>query len=160
MAEKSSSLCGRVGAPAHPAGTQCSTCSHLDRHGFVWLVLMHKTNKKKRWPSIPSCASKEMTKLLNYSAFQPANRYQNKCITILLGKDMNGFCEANWQQVYPDLFLIKILLWNVFKHQMQPVTKVQITDITKMQPRFQQASWWHFWTKIRLCCKHESLEHH
>lgn len=56
---------------------------------------MHKTNKKKRWPSIPSCASKEMTKLLNYSAFQPANRYQNKCITILLGKDMNGFCEAN-----------------------------------------------------------------
>lgn len=29
-----------------------------------------------------------------------------------------------------------------------------------MQPRFQQASWRYFWTQIRLCCKHESLEHY
>jgi len=140
--------------------TKCSTCSHLDLYIFVQLYLLPKTEKKERWLSIFFRAFKEMTKLLTCNTFQPHTRYQNKYITVLLG-NINGFYETNWQQVYPDLFLIKILLWNVFlNNQMQLVTKVQITDITKMQPRFQQASWRHFWTKIRLCCKHEILEHY
>lgn len=124
----------------------CSTYSHLDLNIFVQLSLLPKTEKKERWLSIFSHAFKEMNKLLICNTFQPYNRYQNKYITVSLG-NMNGFYEANWQQVYPDLFLIKVLLWNVFlNNQLQLVTKVQITDITKMQPRFQQASWRYFWT--------------
>lgn len=143
----------------YPVGTLFSTCSHLYLHILVWISLMPQTRRGRDGCS-PYPASKDISEALNYNTFQPHNSYQNKCIKALPGKDMNGFCEANWQQVYPDLFLIKILLWNVFKHQMQLVTKVQITDITEMQPRFRQASWRHFWTQIRLCCKYESLEHH
>lgn len=43
----------------------------------------------------PPSAFKEITEALNYTSFQPHNRYQNKRIKALLGKDMNGFCEAN-----------------------------------------------------------------
>lgn len=68
-----------------PVSTLYSSCSHLDLYIFVWLFLISGT-KMEKWLSISSCASKEVTKLLNYNTFWPCNRYQNKCSMVLLGK--------------------------------------------------------------------------